>query len=214
MNKKYKAFISYAHHDERWAGWLQSSLERYRVPKKLIQQLAPERILPNRLHPIFRDREELASSPDLSDSIKTALDQSEALVVICSPDAAKSIWTNYEIKYFQESGNADSIFCLLVEGSHESASPDCAFPKQLLYSDDGSRRAEPLAADARPNGDGKRDALLKIAAGLISVSVDDLKQRDAQRQLRFRGIVAAASLAISVVTIGLAITRDAGAGRS
>ena len=42
----------------------------------------------------------------------------------------------------------------------------------------------------RRKGDGKRNAMLKIAAGLLDVGVDDLKQRDAQRQARFWSFVA------------------------
>jgi len=208
MKKQYKAFISYAHHDERWAKWLQGALERYRIPPKLIQQLAPQRILPSRLNPIFRDREELASSPDLTESIKTALDQSEALVVVCSPAAAKSRWANHEIKYFRETGRADRIFCLLVEGSPERDSTRCAFPPALLVAEDGSWLPEPLAADVSAAGDGKRDAMLKIVAGLLGVGIDDLKQREAHRQLRFRGVVTAVSLVISIATIGMAIVAN------
>ena len=33
---KYSAFISYSHGDVRWAKWLQSALEGYRVPRRLI----------------------------------------------------------------------------------------------------------------------------------------------------------------------------------
>lgn len=206
MAKQYRAFISYAHHDERWASWLQRSLERYRVPAKLRQQLAGERSIPSRLHPIFRDRDELASSADLSESICSAMDRSSALIVVCSPTAAASKWVQEEIRYFQAKGRADQIFCLLVSGAPERDHPDCAFPKALLETDAGQPLPDPLAADISEHADGKRDAMLKIAAGLLGVGIDDLKQRDAQRRLRLRTAISAASLAIMVVTVGLAIS--------
>lgn len=200
--KHYKAFISYSHSDERWARWLQRSLERYRLPKALLAK-HPE--LPKRLFPVFRDRDELASGGDLSDSIRQAMDDSEALIVICSPAARTSRWVNEEIKRFRASDRSHRIFCLLVAGSPEPDAPDCAFPSALLLGEDGEILHEPLAADATPKGDGKRNAMLKIAAGLLNVGVDELKRRDAQRQARFWSFVAAGSLLIASLTIGLAI---------
>lgn len=201
-SRRYKAFISYSHSDEQWARWLQRSLERYRLPKSLLEK-NPE--LPKRLFPVFRDRDELASGGDLSDSIRQAMDDSEALVVICSPAARNSRWVNEEIRRFRASGRGDRIFCLLVAGSPEPGAPDCAFPPALILGDNGEVLHEPLAADATPKGDGKRNAMLKIAAGLLHVGVDELKRRDAQRQARFWSFVAAGSLLIASLTIGLAI---------
>jgi tetratricopeptide (TPR) repeat protein len=201
-SRRYKAFISYSHSDERWARWLQRSLERYRLPKALLAK-HPE--LPKRLFPVFRDRDELASGGDLSDSIRQAMDDSEALIVICSPAARTSRWVNEEIKRFRATDRGHRIFCLLVAGSPEPDAPDCAFPSALLLGDDGEILHEPLAADATAKGDGKRNAMLKIAAGLLNVGVDELKRRDAQRQARFWSFVAAGSLLIATLTIGLAI---------
>lgn len=206
MAKQYQAFISYAHHDERWAKWLQRSLEQYRVPAKLRKQLSEVRPLPGRLHPVFRDRDELASSSDLSESICSALDRSRALIIICSPEAARSKWVNEEVRYFQSIGRSDRIFCLLVSGSPERNHPDCSFPRALLETDDGQPLPDPLAADVNQQADGKRDAMLKIAAGLLGVGIDDLKQRDAQRRLRVRGAISVASLVIALITVGFAIT--------
>lgn len=206
MAKQYQAFISYAHHDERWARWLQHALERYRVPAKLRRQQSPERPLPGRLHPIFRDRSELASSSDLTESIRSAMDRSSALIVICSPRAAASKWVNEEIRYFRSIGRADRIFCLLVAGSPERDHPECAFPEALLETDDGRPLPDPLAADVGDQADGKRDAKLKIAAGLLGVGIDDLKQRDAQRRLKVRGAISVALLVITLVMVGFAIS--------
>jgi tetratricopeptide (TPR) repeat protein len=200
--RRYKAFISYSHADERPALWLQRALESYRLPKKL---LSKRRHLPPRLYPIFRDRDELASATDLSESIQQAMASSEALIVVCSPAAAASQWVNEEIRRFQLAGHGRRIFCLLVAGSPEPGAVDCAFPPALLQGVDGQPVHEPLAADLRPGGDGKRNAMLKIAAGLLDVGVDELKRRDAQRQARLWSAVAIGSTAIALLTIGLAI---------
>jgi tetratricopeptide (TPR) repeat protein len=200
--RRYKAFISYSHADGAHASWLQRALERYRTPKAL-RRGRPD--LPDRLYPIFRDSDELASSTDLSESIQRAMDDSDALIVICSPAARASRWVNEEIRRFRAIGRGDRIFCLIVAGSPDPASADCAFPDSLLRDDAGRVLGEPLAADLTAAGDGKRNAMLKIAAGLLKVGVDELRRRDAQRQARFWSLVAAGSLLVTALTIGLAL---------
>jgi tetratricopeptide (TPR) repeat protein len=201
-SRHYRAFISYSHGDEASARWLQRALEGYRLPRSL-RKSRPT--LPARLYPIFRDKDELATATDLSDSIRRAMHDSEALVVICSPAARASRWVNEEIRSFRALGRGDRIFCLMVAGSPDPASIDCAFPMALLADDEGTALHEPLAADVTEGGDGKRNALLKIAAGLLNVGVDELKQRDAQRQARFWSMIASGSLLVSALTIGLAV---------
>jgi len=203
---RYAAFISYSHADERWARWLQRSLERYRVPRRLRREAAAAQSLPARLYPVFRDRDELASSGNLDAAIQSALDDSEALIVVCSPAAATSQWVNAEVRRFQASGRAHRIFTLIVAGGTKPAAPDCAFPPALLVAEDGTRLPEPLAADPAEHADGRRGALLKIAAGLLGVGIDQLRRRDAQRQVRLWSAVAATAATVAAVTIGLAIT--------
>jgi len=202
---RYAVFISYSHADERWARWLQRSLERYRIPRRLRRVPGAGRPLPSRLYPVFRDRDELASSNDLSAAIQSALDDSDALVVICSPAAAASQWVNAEVRRFQSSGRDGRIFTLVVDGSTRPAAPDCAFPPALLVTEDGRTLPEPLAADPAEHADGRRGALLKIAAGLLGVGIDELRRRDAQRQVRLWSAVAAGAATVAAVTIGLAI---------
>lgn len=205
MTARYHAFISYAHHDERWAKWLQSALEGYRLPKQLAHRKLEDGAVSDRLFPIFRDRDELASSADLSQSIRAALEQSRALIVVCSPAAARSKWVNEEVRHFQSLGRADRIYCLLVSGSADRDDPDCSFPAALLQSATNEPLPDPLAADVNPNADGKRGAMLKVAAGLLNIGIDELKQRDAQKQLRRRGYLTAASVLIAVITLTFAV---------
>ena len=202
MSDTYRAFISYSHEDEAWAGWLQHALERYRVPSRL-RAARPE--LPRRLYPVFRDREELASSSDLGDSIRAALARAEALVVICSPAAAASRWVNEEVRLFRAIAPQRPVLCLMVAGSPDPARGDCAFPSALCRDDAGTPLPEPLAADPREHADGRRGALLKIAAGLLGVGVDALRQRDQQRRVRVASGVAALASVVALATIALAI---------
>src|SRR3954464_9309542 len=81
---KYKAFISYSHRDRQTAEWLHRSLENYQIPKQMIGLPGRDGPIPKRLFPIFRDRDELSTSSDLSIDIREALEQSANLIVICS----------------------------------------------------------------------------------------------------------------------------------
>ena len=98
---KYRAFISYSHRDSKWADWLHKGMETYRPPKVLVGSSTGRGVVPKRLTPIFRDREELASATDLGTVISEALQQSACQIVICSPQAAKSKWVNEEIIAFK-----------------------------------------------------------------------------------------------------------------
>lgn len=202
MADSYRAFISYSHADERWASWLQKSLERYRIPKRIRAQAS--RDLPKRLYPVFRDRSELPSSADLGAALHEALERSEHLIVVCSPAAAKSRWLNAEVEYFIKLGRRDQILCFMVDGSPDSDAEDFAFPPKLIQADSLGNAAEHLAADPRKNADGRKDAFLKIVAGMLGVGIDDLKQRDTQRRQRFLAVTAAGSTLLSVVMIVLA----------
>jgi tetratricopeptide (TPR) repeat protein len=211
---KYRAFLSYSHRDTKWAGWLHKSLESYRPPKSLVGTISARGLVPKRLTPIFRDREELASATDLGTVINAALQQSACQIVICSPQAAKSHWVNEEIIAFKRLGGEDRIFCLIVGGEPNAtdlpgrAEEEC-FPPALRFrlGADGllsDAHTEPIAADARPGKDGKQAAKLKVIAGVLGVGYDALRRREAQRRNRRLFALACGALAGMVVTSGLA----------
>ncbi len=202
---RYEAFISYSHRDKTAARRLQNALENYRLPRAL--RLTPDRP-GRRLRPVFRDDTELASSDDLTASIIQAMKESAALIVVCSPRATASRWTNEEIRVFRRVAPGRPILPLIIDGSPERAAPDCAFPEALLCDEHGAELPEPLAADLRPEADGRRGALLKLVAGLLGVGVDALRQRDQQRRLRAMGAITAGALVISLVTLTLAVIAE------
>ena len=174
MGQRYHAFISYSHRDEAAARWLHRKLETYRFPSRLVGRNTPFGPLPRTLAPIFRDREELSAGPSLPEKVQQALAASHALLVICSPHAAASAWVNREIEEFRALHPERPILLALVDGS-----PDTAFPPAIRAG--AGATFEPLAADLRPEGDGRRLGVLKLLAGLVDVPLGDLVQRDAQR---------------------------------
>jgi tetratricopeptide (TPR) repeat protein len=201
--KQYQAFISYSHADRKWARWLHRKLESYRPPRQLELPTASAR----RLRPIFRDRDELPSAASLSKAVESALQRSEWLLVICSPQAAQSQWVNEEIRLFRALGGSDRILCFVVSGEPGSGAADECFPAALIAPETpGQSPMEPIAADARSQGDGRRNALLKIAAGMLGVGFDALRQRDVHRRYRRLVATTAGSALIATATIVLAVT--------
>lgn len=196
----YKAFISYSHRDGPWARWLHKAIETYRIPPKIPGAS---------LSPVFLDRAELTASSDLSAVVKSALEESEHLIVICSPAAAQSKWVNQEVEHFIALGRRDRIHCLVVAGNPGSwadeslpASDHC-FPPALKSRGAAAQTLpipEPLAVDVRPGMDDRQTAKLKIVAALLGVRLDTLWQRDhARRQRRLVAIAVASSLGALVL---------------
>lgn len=212
---RYWAFLSYSHRDSATADWLHDALEKYRVPRSLVGKETPRGIIPAGFSPIFRDRQELAASGDLGHTIREALAASRCLIVLCSPEAARSRWTNEEIIAFKKAHPAGCVLAAIVEGEpfasdmkgHESE--EC-FPPALKKKFDSrgrptEKRAEPIAADLRETGDGRHLGLLKIVAGMIGVGLDDLIRREQQRRNKRLTYIAAASLAGMTITSGLSV---------
>jgi tetratricopeptide (TPR) repeat protein len=73
------------------------------------------------------------------------------------------------------------------------------FPPALL-----DLGGEPLAADARKSGDGKRNAFLKLVAGVAGVRYDDLRQREQHRHHRRLLAIATAASTGFILMTGLA----------
>jgi WD40 repeat protein len=210
---RYDAFISYRHvePDRRWAKWLHTALETYRVPKQLVQQ----RGVPARIERVFRDEEELPASADLNQEIETALRESRFLIVVCSPRAVQSLWVNKEVLRFREMGRHDRILALLIEGGPgESFPPALREIRRTITDSAGMEReeieeVEPLAADVRPSrhearGHLGRMAKLRLLACVLGCRFDDLRQREQERRTRRMAYLSAAGSLLVVAMAGLA----------
>lgn len=211
---RYIAFLSYGHRDGAFAKWLHDSLENYRVPRSLVGRVTANGPIPPRLNPIFRDRHELAASEDLAGTIRDALARSRFLIVLCSPSAAASRWTDAEIDGFKKLRPDGCVVAAILAGepfANEMPGREAeeCFPLALRHKYDRrgrptKQRAEPIAADFREGGDGRRLGLLKIVAGMLGVGLDDLVHRESRRRQQRQRAVLAASVAGMMVTSTLA----------
>jgi WD40 repeat protein len=214
---KYWAFVSYSHTDKAWGDWLHKALETYRVPRRLVGKKSRDGTIPPRLFPIFRDREELPVSADLSSNITEALSESRYLIVVCSPRSAKSRWVGEEIKTFKRLGRENRILALIVDGEPNASDEkpgfkveDECFHEAMRYrwSETGERsdiRTEPIAADAREGKDGRNNAKLKLIAGLLGVNYDEIRQREQERRLQRARRIGIVALGLVAIFAGLTI---------
>jgi len=142
---RYWAFISYAHVDEKVATALHRALETYTGHRRLPPSATPTgEMIPPRIAPVFRDRDELGASGNLPGRLQEALEASRFLIVICSPAAARSQWVNAEIQRFKALGRSDRILAYIVDGepwaSRAGAIDNESFPHALRHvvSSDGT----------------------------------------------------------------------------
>ncbi|MGB6536119.1 MAG: tetratricopeptide repeat protein [Xanthobacteraceae bacterium] len=206
---KYRAFISYSHADTRWTKWLHARLEAFRIDRDLLGRGTQMGPVPESLRPIFRDRDEFSAGQELKDQTVTALSQSAALVVVCSPHAARSHYVNEEIRLFKASGDRP-VIPVIVDGEPEAGENDC-FPRPLRYqvAADGTitdEPIEPLAADVREQGDGKNLALAKIVARLLGLQTDEIfrrAERERRKEWRIRAGVSSLICALLVGGVGV-----------
>jgi hypothetical protein len=201
---KYWAFLSYSHHDKAVAKRLQRQLETYRLPRRLVGRETSEGPVPARVLPVFRDRDELHAGADLKSSVQDALSRSRWLIVVCTPDAARSPWVNREVIEFKRLRGERHVLALIVRGEPFASdmpgreAEEC-FPPALrrALTPEGVAEGEPLepiAADMRKHGDGPQRAMLKLLAGMVGVSFDDLVRRDLQRRMRWMSALVGASV--------------------
>ncbi|MCB1549796.1 MAG: toll/interleukin-1 receptor domain-containing protein, partial [Hyphomicrobiaceae bacterium] len=201
---KYRAFLSYAHADTRWAKWLHAAIEKFRLDKDLVGRETALGPVPKALRPIFRDREDFSGGHSLTEATLAALDASAALVVLCSPKAAASQYVNEEVRLFRHRHPDRPVIPVLIEGSYPDNVPPAL---RFEIAADGTVTDHPvtiLGPDLRETGDGRQLGLAKVVAGLTGVAPDDIfrrAERARRRSARVRnGIIAV--LALLVVAAG------------
>lgn len=208
---RYDAFISYRHTelDKFVAENLIKQLEAFKLPGSVAKKLKGKK---TKIERVFRDREELPLTNNLEEPIVEALENSEWLIVICSPRLPESMWCKKEIETFINLRGREHVLAVLIEGE-----PSESFPEELLYKTEEVKLAdgtvelvkvpvEPLAADFRGK-DGKdkkgvakamKNEILRVLAAMFGIPYDDLRQRHRERRMRR---IMTASLVIGTVCL-------------
>ena len=191
---KYDAFISYRHlaPDKPIAQRLQKLLESYTPPQD-VRKSGRQKTL----H-LFRDETELPTSSDLGSDIRTALESSRYLVVICSPEFEKSKWCMEEVAYFKElhgGSNRNIITVLADDPDRRPYFPDILrFETVTRTLETGEtvtaqEETEPLAANVCAKTQAQmlkklNTEFLRVAAPLIGCGFDDLYKREQRRRTK------------------------------
>lgn len=198
----YNAFISYRHAklDSAIAENVQRKLEHFHVPHKLKKKIKHQKITR-----IFRDKDELPITSDLTETITDALRKAEYLIVICSTNTKESIWVKREIATFLQTHTKDKILTVLCDGEPQEVIPEELLTTQKEYVDENGFShlvnvpVEPLSCDYRlPRSRADKEELPRLASALLGCSYDELLRR--RRQYRIRR----AAAIIGVVFAGLA----------
>ena len=117
---KYFAFISYNSKDTEWGKRVQKKLEHYRMPATLCSEHGWER---TPIKPVFFAPTDIQPG-GLTEELQERLRASRNLIVICSPNSAKSEWVGKEIEFFHQLGRTKQIHFFIVEGQPHSGNPD------------------------------------------------------------------------------------------
>ncbi|MGE0702571.1 MAG: TIR domain-containing protein [Vicinamibacterales bacterium] len=209
------AFISYSSADRLLGEQFQRAIEHYRIPKPLRGADRGAGVIPKYLTPLFRDRSDASAGEDLGATLEKALEDSGALIVLCSPASARSKYVNHEIRRFKALGRDSRIISVIVDGTPRrydpATAPDGAFPPALFERVDAlgtvldANDAEPLAADIRPAGDGFEFAKLKVVAALTGVTLTELTERQFEAQRRERAIAFAVAGVMATLAVAAGI---------
>ena len=211
---KYDVFVSYRHvrPDADVARAVARLVEGYVVAGSV------GGVVKRRGFRVFRDVEELASG-ELGVLIESALAESEFLVVVCSPRTAGSVWCMREVEFFSRVRGVDHVLAVVVEGDPGVVVGDVVGGDVLAVDvRAGAVRSEGFGG-FEGCGSGvvdrlvrqsvgvlRRDGIDRLMAGVVGVSLGDLRQRQRERRMRR---ITAATAAATLVT-GLFAATSAG----
>jgi hypothetical protein len=199
---RYDAFISYSHAaDGRLAPALQSALHRLARPWYRRQALR-----------VFRDQTNLAASPTLWPRIESALQESRVLILLASPESARSKWVRREIEAWRAKPQRGAVYIVLTEGAAvwDEQARDFDYTASTGLSDAlrGLHEDEPHWLDltwARSESDLSlknprfADVAATLAAELRGVDKDAIIGEDIRQHRRTRRIAATAIVTLAVL---------------
>lgn len=195
MEYKYYAFISYSRKNNKAAAYLHKSLERFRIPVKYVaKEFCPDG--QKYLRPIFRDRRDLeVKEGSFTNDIRTAIEQSRYLIVLCSPDTALSHWVNEEVKYFLATHNNDmsSVVPVILTGRPGSGGAEECLPPDLCVEQITGRNLSTMIPDeGDPEKVGWENGVVQALSYMLRVNREKIKatvDAEKMRLMRIRMII-------------------------
>jgi len=99
-----------------WGEWIQKTIQGFRIPASQISSVTPVGLVPARMEPVFLDRSELPAGGALNERLRKALEQSQFLLVLCSPNSVRSDYVGQEIQTFKEMHGWQRIIPVVIAG--------------------------------------------------------------------------------------------------
>lgn len=200
-NFKYFAFISYNSHDTLWGKKLQKKLEHYRMPSMLCSEHSWPR---TPIKPVFFAPTDIQPG-GLSEELQERLRASRHLIVICSPNSAKSTWVGREIEFFHNLGRTKNIHFFIVDGVPHSGDPDteCFNPvveKLGLPEILGANVHERVHRQPWLN---RERAYVQLISKLLGVEFDSIWQRHKRQMWRNVALWCLAAVAVLCTVFGV-----------
>ena len=202
---KYLAFITHgaSKEDAKWARWLERKLENFRVPVDVVAKLreyesvSSDTPIPEKLYVMSRDS---SKSSETKRNLGSIAESSHYLVVVCSPESAKSPTVDLDVSDFIYSGRTDYIVPFIIEGEPGAEENNCypdSLPSEVL--------GVTLSAGT------KEEALIRVLARLLDVKFSRLYQRHLREKRRFlRRVLIAAVFTMAVLSAlaGVAVVNE------
>ncbi|MEO0422743.1 MAG: hypothetical protein AAF184_10435 [Pseudomonadota bacterium] len=207
----YDAFISYKHSSELpVATALDDGLARFAKPWHKL-----------RARRVYRDLDSQALTPNLLAAVQSAMDASEYLILLASPESAASPWVPAEVAYWIANRPLDRMLIVVCAGNvawdnaagdFDWEATDC-LPQCLR----GRYKSQPLYLDLRwARGQRElglenapfKEAVARLSATLGGVSLDDMLGEEVlqfRRAMRIRNVAIAALSSLFVAASVFAV---------
>lgn len=189
---KYDFFISYKHGnlDSKISGYLQKKLEGYKIPKEIKKRCGKDKITR-----VFRDKEELSVTVDLTQEIEEQLKNTEYLVVMCSPQSKQSVWVNREVETFLKYRGWEYILPVLIEGEPKDSFPEILNQREMLAADVRGKSFREIRKKCKYE-------ILRLLAPALKCSYDELRQRNRAYASKK---IAATAMVLASVAVGFGV---------
>lgn len=203
---KYFAFISYNSKDTEWGKRVQRKLEHYRMPATLCSEHGWER---TPIKPVFFAPTDIQPG-GLSEELQERLRASRNLIVICSPNSARSEWVGKEIEFFHQLGRTKQIHFFIVDGEPHSGNPDTECFNPIV---DTLGLPEILGANIHEKiyrwpWMNKERAYVQLVSKLLGVEFDAIWQRHKRQLIRKTILWMIGVIAIISALVGVWVTNQ------